>query len=66
MWVSDDQWYPTGLLASDDTFTERRVKIEPPLVGNKFRVITNKEHTEGGQKDTRWTFDLLATKVLDE
>ena len=56
-------WQSTGLLPTDDMFTERRIKIDPPLVGRIFRVVTDKEHTDGDGHE-RWTFDLLATQVL--
>ena len=59
-------WQSTGLLPTDDVFTERRIQIEPPLVGRIFRVVTDKEHMDGESSDQRWTFDLLATKVLTE
>ena len=43
----------------DDVSNERRITIEPPLVGKVFRVITD-------QNAGPLTFDLLATMVLNE
>jgi hypothetical protein len=45
-------------------FTERRIQTLQPLIGKIFRIITDKEHTDGDGHE-RWTFDLLATKVLN-
>jgi hypothetical protein len=58
-------WQSTGLLASDDMFTERRIAIDPPLVGRIFRVVTDKDHTDGDGHE-RWTFDLVVKLILKD
>ena len=41
---NDGQWYPTGMLSSDDQSLERRVLIDPPMIGNQFRIILDEEN----------------------
>jgi hypothetical protein len=35
------------MIAADDKKTQRTFKIEPPMHGNAFRVLTNKDHKAG-------------------
>ena len=58
-------WYESGEQADDDTTTEMRITIEPPIVGKVFRVITNQDQQVEGSSG-RLTFDLLATMVLKD
>ena len=61
-----DVWYPIGLLESDDRYTERRITIDPPLVGKVFRFDAKLEGDYEPNYYGEWTFDLLATKVLKD
>lgn len=44
--------------------TERKIKIDPPIVGNMFRIVMTKEHKTGANYQGR--FELWATKVDDK
>jgi len=41
------KWYNTGQKWNENTQTVRKIKIEPPMNGNFFRVIIDKNHKTG-------------------
>ena len=57
------KWYNTGQKWNENTQTVRKIKIEPPMNGNFFRVIIDKNHKTGPEIQGR--FDLLAVKNPD-
>ena len=64
-WVDylDGKWIPTGQMTTDDLETETQIKIEPPMLGNAFRIVFDKEHKMG--KATHGRFDFWIEKIYN-
>ena len=54
----EGQWYKTGQVWNDAPTLVRKIKIEPPMNGRFFRVLTDKDHKTGPEIQGR--FDLWA------
>jgi hypothetical protein len=55
------EWYKTGQVWNDNVELERRINIEPPMIGKFFRVVTDKDHKGGPEIQGR--FDLWAVET---
>lgn len=58
------EWYKTGQVWNDNVELERRIEIDPPMIGKFFRVVIDKDHKSGPNIQGR--FDLWAVETDKE
>jgi hypothetical protein len=59
---NDGKWYETGANPTDSVKVQHQFDIDPPMHGNAFRVLLDKEHTANVPTGR---FDLWAVKTPD-